>query len=33
VEKTQALDDAVVKIDELGLGQLVNIDRHRGAIA
>ena len=33
VEKTQALDDAVVEIDEFGLGQLVNIDRHRGAIA
>src|SRR3712207_5042115 len=32
VEKTQARDDAVVEIDEFGLGQLVNIDRHRGAI-
>jgi hypothetical protein len=32
-EKAQALDDAVVEINQLGLGQLVNVDRHRGAIA
>ena len=33
VEKAQALDDAVVEIDKLGLGQLVNVDLHRDAIA
>jgi hypothetical protein len=32
VEKTQALDDTMVEIDKLGLGQLVNVDRHSSAI-
>ena len=32
VEKVQALDDAVIKIDQLSLGELVSIDRHNGAI-
>jgi hypothetical protein len=32
VEKAQALDDAVVEIDKLGLGQLVNVDLHNGTI-
>ena len=32
VEKAQALDDAVVEIDQPGLGQLVNVNRHNGTI-
>ena len=32
VEKAQALDDAVVEIDQPSLGQLVNVNRHNGTI-
>jgi hypothetical protein len=30
--KAQALDDAMVEINKLGLGQLVNVDCHRLAM-
>jgi hypothetical protein len=33
LEKAQARDDAVIEVNEFGLGQLVNINLHGGPVA